>query len=512
MKATTRLLTWSLSVFRAVVGVVTAVVVVVGSWASFNVAKLATLSSLSLLCRHKTESKNDLRRDLVPEFPTRHYRVARRPTSGTAHTMSATFTKRKSSTATSGAAKKRTRSRTAGSCTGVDKASIPDRAVALKVATWNVDGLGESNLRTRTRAAARILREARPDVILLQEVIRESADIFDQHFRNLYVQVGGEPRVPGTAGARGGVPHLAPYFTLMYVSKGHSVLQAQRGPFTGPARSGMLRDMLIADVEVGGVRVRLLTSHLESGKSCSKIRVAQLTEVFGRLSKFDGPVLCGGDFNMRNAEQKQVLKTYDEFQDVYLHFGSPRHAMPTWRGMIPRADGSKFELTCRFDRVFINRKRIAYTDNAPLAMDRDAAAAKTIRMLGEVPIEGVGRPSDHLGMMVTVLVWNDPSKSETRSDHSAKSDTAATSSQESTPQWWRNMSPREAAARAALERAKAAKAAKRHREESAAEEVSTESKALGDRVQATTAAAAVAPDSNDEIEDSDSSDDVIDLT
>jgi endonuclease/exonuclease/phosphatase family metal-dependent hydrolase len=201
----------------------------------------------------------------------------------------------------------------ATAASGVSAEAVGD-TVVLKIATWNVDGLCDDYRPQRTRESARILLSTRADVIFLQEVVADSQRIFEQALGQAYAIAGG-------AGGDG-----CPYWTLAFVRRDHRVVRARRDAFTGAGRSAMGRDLLLVDIAVatssataaaadatggrgsGAVVVRCITSHLESTKQMARQRVGQLEQIASVMHEFDGPAVCGGDFNMRDVEQTEALK------------------------------------------------------------------------------------------------------------------------------------------------------------------------------------------------------------
>lgn len=140
----------------------------------------------------------------------------------------------------------------------------------LTVATWNVDGLSDAGLAPRAAAVAQELLAARPDAILLQELV-----------------AGNRGAIAAALGRAGYSYHDAssggwPYHVGI-------LLRTATLRLVGPPElrafddSGMGRHVLGVTVEAvdGGARVRLLTAHLEStaDAAASACRRAQLGEL-----------------------------------------------------------------------------------------------------------------------------------------------------------------------------------------------------------------------------------------
>ena len=48
----------------------------------------------------------------------------------------------------------------------------------LKLLSWNIDGLDAEDLAERTQAVLEIILDRKPDVVLLQEVVQYSLEVF----------------------------------------------------------------------------------------------------------------------------------------------------------------------------------------------------------------------------------------------------------------------------------------------------------------------------------------------
>jgi hypothetical protein len=91
-------------------------------------------------------------------------------------------------------------------------------------------------------------------------------------------------------------------------------------------------------------------------KESSHVRIEQLYTLGQLLWANDGPAICGGDFNMRDAEFAEVNKrgqemvpTMHPLRDAYICLGKPKDARATW--VAPNNPNVR----CRFDRVFANQ-------------------------------------------------------------------------------------------------------------------------------------------------------------
>lgn len=187
----------------------------------------------------------------------------------------------------------------------------------FRLATWNTDGLCERAPLKRSVVIARSLRRDGADVLFLQEVVPETLQVFDKILcrDQLYTRVNDTLRYP--------------YFVIMYVKSKHKVEMTLCHKFRGSAQSGMGREWVEANVNIEGVLVKFITSHLESCKSGSKTRIEQFKVIAQKMLDCPHAAVCGGDFNMRNFEQATVFEEY-RMRDVYEHYGKPKHAAKTW--------------------------------------------------------------------------------------------------------------------------------------------------------------------------------------
>lgn len=250
-------------------------------------------------------------------------------------------------------------------------------ATTLRLVSWNVDGLEPSQLEERANAACDELLREEHDVILLQEVVADTAAIFLSRLCT-----------SGYESAPEGTPLVAPYFTMAFVRSALLTVQsATRTPFTG---STMGRDLVEVVVRHAGCPqpLLLMTSHLESlgARPNSRQRCAQLTAVVSKLTMHQGPAVFAGDTNLRDKEVAQHL-TVRQVKDAWEAAGCPADGRYTWDLLIndnKRMPGGTPR--CRFDRVYLN---------PALA----SGGVSRWRLLGKGRIGARGPfPSDHFGI------------------------------------------------------------------------------------------------------------------
>ncbi len=256
----------------------------------------------------------------------------------------------------------------------------------IKFVTWNVDGLGaHARIERAKRASEEILAE-NPDIISLQEVVAVNGGNIEEIFDEAFSADGGRytkfcPK-----------SYMAEYFTVTYVKKCFALsAEVRRQSFSGAATSMMGRDMLCVILNICGVSLMVINTHLESMKTSTLPRTMQLEEICKLMLKHPGPAIVGGDLNMRDKEQKAAFSRAtggDEkaMIDAYDFFGKPKNARVTWE--LPDQPTAKG----RFDRIYHNKKGVEFIH-------------PSIVMIGKEVIDSVGvRPSDHLGLRVSVVV------------------------------------------------------------------------------------------------------------
>lgn len=265
--------------------------------------------------------------------------------------------------------------------------------VPFRLVTYNVDGLREEGMsaphRSCVAAMAAAVLAAEPDVICLQEVTPANITAFNLRFCNSKFH---PPRL---------VPTASPYYTITYVSKRHSVVQAERVPYTSPgAASRMGRDILMTAVTIGGVRVNILNSHLESGAEVSAARMAQLKEAMRLASRQEGPTVMCGDLNLRAGEWKAVSKELPAVLDLYEVTDAKKHTptIPTftWERRVP---GAAKAFSSRYDRVFfLAEQGLHAAENGYAIVGAEEVIA------AQESDWGYSRPSDHMGILASLLV------------------------------------------------------------------------------------------------------------
>ncbi len=179
----------------------------------------------------------------------------------------------------------------AGSPSGSDGegSSSPDSASSLAVVSLNMAGTTDWQ---EVRTGFESVQEApRADIYLLQEVVKDSADLLGTASASLgyhYMFSGTEKCGDGCLK---GVAILSRYPLL-----DQGVLELPRNDLVYNLRC---RIALGATVETAVGPLRVYSLHLDT-RINSRRRVRQLGPVFDEAAKFDGPALIAGDFNTVN--------------------------------------------------------------------------------------------------------------------------------------------------------------------------------------------------------------------
>lgn len=246
----------------------------------------------------------------------------------------------------------------------------------MRFVTWNIDGLNERALDERTEAAvftsilgARLDElqsgtakpKAPPDVLVFQEVVPHT---FVAHLSQ-HLPAGGYTVLPRSAPERQTFEVIA--IRQPYVLESHleePLADSQYG-----------RILHIVDLtDDSGNKLRVLTSHFDSGKDSAKIREAQLFQVARHLST-GVPSVFGGDANLRKAEWESTRHKLGII-DTWEALGALSSTRYTWQ---------RDEYKARFDRVFTG----------------GGITAKSMVPLGSSELPGLATTiSDHVGLLV----------------------------------------------------------------------------------------------------------------
>uniref|UniRef100_A0A669AYI6 Tyrosyl-DNA phosphodiesterase 2 n=2 Tax=Oreochromis niloticus TaxID=8128 RepID=A0A669AYI6_ORENI len=175
-----------------------------------------------------------------------------------------------------------------------------------------------------------------PDVVFLQELVPPYVQFLKKWFVSYLMIEGAEEG----------------YFTGMLLKKSRvTLVESEIVPYR---TTQMMRNLLVAQVIVDGQKLCLMTSHLESGKACSKERMNQLHVVKWRFKRApdDVTVVFGGDTNLRDAEVTKVGLPATVC-DVWERLGKQEHCCYTWDTTTNTNQNISTPARFRFDRIYL---------------------------------------------------------------------------------------------------------------------------------------------------------------
>ncbi|XP_071804765.1 tyrosyl-DNA phosphodiesterase 2-like [Asterias amurensis] len=260
---------------------------------------------------------------------------------------------------------------TSGTTAATD--SLPP-SPGFRLITWNIDGLDPRNIKERTLAACTILKQYKPDIVYLQEVIFPT-------FLMISSELDNYKAIPATGDG---------YFTLILLRK--STVTYLSSKVEAFEESEMTRALQKAECKCAGIDLCLMTSHLESTADGKEERCNQFSRSLYRMKTATGEqtVLFGGDTNLRDKEVTKVgLPSY--IRDVWEMCGSPEVAKFTWD--LTKNNNLNWSFPnrpkLRFDRLYLRHAK-----TSPRVVPQDFG------LIGTERLEGCGRfPSDHWGIV-----------------------------------------------------------------------------------------------------------------
>jgi endonuclease/exonuclease/phosphatase family metal-dependent hydrolase len=248
-------------------------------------------------------------------------------------------------------------------------AGMDVHARRLRVVTYNVHGCRGMDGRFSTQRIARVLAREHPDVVCLQEL--------DQ----------GRTRSGGVEQAVEIAKQLEKEFAFHAVAEiddglfGNAVLSSHplrlraSGPL--PRQSSGIgivdRGVLWVEVDVEGVLIQVLNTHLSIFEGERRMQAAELVAKWLRRDDFTGPVVLAGDFNA--SEDSWTARAIEQVLRNAVVDGRAGAAQ-TWSSRVPLR---------RIDHIFVSAGvRVAATDVPRTRLTRVA--------------------SDHLPLVVDLLV------------------------------------------------------------------------------------------------------------
>lgn len=216
---------------------------------------------------------------------------------------------------------------------------LPGDPNEISLLTWNLDGLDDVSLITRTRAAIQIIKRDDPDIIFFQELVARSWDVIKNDLQVLY------HTLPACT--------YSQYFTAVLLKKGTVLLDDHKvKPFHS---SMMMRKLQIVHANVKGIDIKLMNTHLESTAAHSVERMRQFKICMEEIKNADRKchAIFGGDLNL-GARDQNGINLPPSTVDVWEALGSVAEKRYTWD--VKYNDNKQMsgggKPRCRFDRVY----------------------------------------------------------------------------------------------------------------------------------------------------------------
>ena len=262
--------------------------------------------------------------------------------------------------------------------------AAPPRAGAVRVLSWNLDGLSAEGLSERAAAAAAEMVTLAPDVILLQELVPTNKAIIEKRLKAAgYTYHDAE------------LDAMFPYHCGILLRRERAkLIDCCMQPFLG---SQMGRHLLTVIAEVGGIPMTFITTHLESCVEGATQRKVQLRVCLNELK--DAPTavsVVAGDTNLREKEVADTIGKQpgdSRVSDCWEAAGRPADARYTWDMATNTNLSIPNPIRMRFDRMFV----VNATDYAVRVSSFKLAGTKRLTSL---PLH----PSDHYGILATLQV------------------------------------------------------------------------------------------------------------
>ncbi|EFP02767.1 hypothetical protein CRE_28560 [Caenorhabditis remanei] len=210
------------------------------------------------------------------------------------------------------------------------------KGLEINVMSWNIDGLDGRSLATRMKAVAQIVKSVNPDILFLQEVVDRDLGPIDklQSLYKIYYSNRG-----------------CQYYTAILVSK---MFEVEKHDVIHFQNSGMYRTLQIVEGSIGGIKVFLLNTHLESTREHRGQRCAQFSFCMDKceeiLAQNPGCFLFfGGDLNLRDEE---VSRIPNGILDAWVSAGSDTKTKFTWDTYRNDNKQGFYNAKMRFDRLY----------------------------------------------------------------------------------------------------------------------------------------------------------------
>ena len=257
----------------------------------------------------------------------------------------------------------------------------------LKLLSWNIDGRHSENLEERIEYVCDFILARKPHVVFFQEVVNLSWEpLIVARLKQIY-NCYRSPNPPDTY-----------YNAILILKDGTSVnsdSDLSMHLFPGSQKG---RHLLQLPVQILGVDLDVMTTHLETTQKRRDERIRQLSEVFAMMERSNRMSIFGGDLNLRDTEVIRDDMPEDAI-DVWEACGKQKEHQYTWDatvndnlGIVSSTHDQQPLQPFRFDRIYLNP-------------DDGALQPKCFELVGKERLPGCGRfPSDHWGVWVEFQV------------------------------------------------------------------------------------------------------------
>ena len=245
-------------------------------------------------------------------------------------------------------------------------------SATLHLLSWNLDGLNKTFNVERAGFVCQVIRERKPEVVYLQEIVESTWQQFQSMLGSFYYLYRDEERAA-----------IRKYYCILLIRKQSAILpESSAAQVIKFPQSRQGRHLIQMPVKFGDIHILLLTSHLESLDHFSAERKNQLKTCFSLMkealqNQFD---LCifGGDMNLFNYELDEVGGLPEHFFDAWEQCGSDSDHKYTW---------DSFDPQFRFDRLFY-------------CFQKKSLVPSVFELIGSKPLPECNGmcPSDHLGI------------------------------------------------------------------------------------------------------------------
>lgn len=281
----------------------------------------------------------------------------------------------------------------------------------LKVVSWNVNGLDRGYLALRTKAQCSEILHQLPDIILLQEIVSETVEVFKSQLKSKYRIISSDTFF--TQANR----EIPPFYQLIGWNK-ETIKRIGKPELERFSERGNHRHIISCSFKLKNSsntgknsNFYISTSHFESSRRASEERKQQFKFTLDRLSDIVcGEEHCslgifGGDTNLREKEASEILSSdnYVNINDCWSKVcpSTDKESKYTWdmAKNTHYSGASNFAIRTRYDRMLYNNcSKGCCNEWYPIFWN----------LIGITKISAIDlHPSDHFGIACTFLLFPD---------------------------------------------------------------------------------------------------------